>query len=205
MRRAAWLLLSLALIGVARAEEEADAAAIGSRVEVKLGVELRLRGFPLPGTAPVGDREALLGILHERLGEEAPARAAVEGYRWGVAFTSRGQGGDLVVVTLFATASEEAARTLRDTILLTEAQVDQRIPAEGGKLVDSARRELEGGYALERSAVLQGAKGTTCLDKLVVSSGRWVVEVGHVAPLARRSRKLRETLLGTALRAVSSQ
>lgn len=188
------------------AEEQAQVAEMAEAViDLKLALvpKLKERGYGFPRDSMLPDAKLLEKTLASRTGEAALARTAAEGYRWGLLLTAT-RGKQQVMVGVFAAESPRAALLIRDMVLLGETRMKDLLEKEGGKLLTEKEVAVsppgsQGGHAWERSVVMPGKKETSCLDKVIVSSGRYVIEVTLLGPMAEKDTKLVRHLTTAAM------
>jgi len=201
------LLVAALLASPLQAQDDVKAKA---KVTVEVGFELALvlkkEGFPVPKDSPLGDAAALEKTL-AGIGPKS-AKKAASLYRWGAIFSSAHPKRRQAVVSLFVTGSPESANALADLMLLREQATNKAIAKDGGELLSKKNTVVKpkgssGGYAYERTVQFKDGRDLT-LDKVLVSSGRYVIEVALVTPKGEKNLKLIKRLTSAAMRGVRS-
>lgn len=184
-----------------------EIAKVSVALQLELGPELKRRGYPAPKDSLLGDDPGVLErTLTKGQVEAGTARRAAGGYRWGVLYSAQHPtNSSQLLVTLMAARSPEAALAIKAAMLQSEEGVNRRIESEGGKVVRSETAEVKppgatGGYACERTAVMAGKRATLCLDKVVVTTGPWLLEVVLAGPVEVKDVKLLKAVTSAALR-----
>lgn len=182
--RAAAALLGLLVVagpGLAQDEGPKAIAKIMVKVSIEISIEIKKHGFPVFKPSGLGDAKVLERSFTPYVGA-AEAKRAAACYAWGGYYaTTNKKEGQQVLVTLFACKSSRSAQTMIEVMEGREAGMNKAMEEAGvelgrKKLVQVKVPDTSKAYAYERLLKPKGQPETKTI-KLVVASGRYVVEV----------------------------